>query len=249
MAQLINSYCYGWLLNVFSNQLAIDRYKSCFIPLLTLSRAITAGDKYLTWFRNFETTNQWIGWRENLQETKGFPIKYWVLLFSCKSSLQPIHWTNRFSIIVSHKGQFLTSTHSGNLASIPYFRAMVKINVAFQLCVCWRISENVGTSKFHTLMDPNSCKWVGNCLRDFCSLFFILAVPIFHAICSIWELEPSIVQAICSIWSWNLPFYMLFAAFDSWNCPFRMLFAAFWSWNLPSGMLFASCCRFLVVVC
>ena len=112
---------------------------------------------------------------------------------------------------------------------------MVKINVAFQLCVCWRISENVGTSKFHTLMDPNSCKWVGNCLRDFCSLFFILAVPIFHAICSIWELEPSIVQAICSIWSWNLPFYMLFAAFDSWNCPFRMLFAAYWSWNLPSG--------------
>ena len=45
----------------FSNQLVIDCYKSCFIPLLTLSRAITAGDKYLAWFRNFETTNQWIG--------------------------------------------------------------------------------------------------------------------------------------------------------------------------------------------
>jgi len=80
----------------------------------------------------------------------------------------------------------------------------VKINVAFQLCVCWRISENVGTPKFHTLMDPDSCKWVGNCLCDFCFLFFILAVPIFHAICSIWAFG-----------SWNLPLCKPFAAFGA----------------------------------
>ena len=34
---------------------------------------------------------QWIGLRENLQETIDFPIKYGVG-FSCKFSLKPIHW-------------------------------------------------------------------------------------------------------------------------------------------------------------
>ena len=44
-------------------------------------------------------------------------------------------------------------------------------------------------------------KWVGNCLGK---IFFIsgcfFSVPVFHAICSIWELEPWILQSICSIW-------------------------------------------------
>ena len=43
--------------------------------------------------------------------------------------------TRRFSTIF--RGQLRTSTHSGNLALMPFFRAMV----ALQLChVCWRIS-------------------------------------------------------------------------------------------------------------
>ena len=29
---------------------------------------------------------------------------------------------------------------------------------------------------------------------------FFISVPVFHAICSIWELEPSTLPAICSIW-------------------------------------------------
>jgi hypothetical protein len=37
---------------------------------------------------NTQWLSQWIGLRENLQETIDFPIKYGV---SCKISLQPIH--------------------------------------------------------------------------------------------------------------------------------------------------------------
>ena len=37
--------------------------------------------------------NQWIG-RENLQETRDFPIKYGAVRFSCQFSLKPVHWMN-----------------------------------------------------------------------------------------------------------------------------------------------------------
>ena len=47
-------------------------------------------------------------------------------------------------------------------------------------------------------------KWVGNrkLFRENIFYFgmFFISVPVFHAICSIWELEPSTLQAICSIW-------------------------------------------------
>ena len=82
--------------------------------------------------------------------------------------------------------------------------------------------------------------------------------------CSIWELEPSILHDTCiclqhfgagtfhfvcyfaTLYSLNFLFRMLFAAFGSWNlpfckpCAFCMLFAAFYSWNLPFRMLFAA---------
>ena len=42
-----------------------------------------------TFFRHAKHIYQWIGLRENLQETIDFPIFY--MGFSCKFSLKPIH--------------------------------------------------------------------------------------------------------------------------------------------------------------
>ena len=85
-------------------------------------------------------------------------------------------------------------------------------------------------------------------------LFFwgFLVVPIAHAICSIWELEPSTLHAICNILeletfhcirfharpvkarTFHVAYYLpLFIVGTCWNFPSRALLAAFCNWNLP----------------
>ena len=78
-------------------------------------------------------------------------------------------------------------------------------------------------------------------LQDICNILE-LELP-YTSICSIWELEPSMLQAICNILELKLPFSMLFAAFGSWNLPCCKPFATFKSWNfhiLLFSMLFAA---------
>ena len=82
---------------------------------------------------------------------------------------------------------------------------------------------------------------VGNCLGI---LFFLVwgfffgfpVLTIFHAICSILELETAISTVCATVLSSNLSFSIVFstvfATVCSMFCPFSMLFAAFLSWNL-----------------
>ena len=61
-------------------------------------------------------------------------------------------------------------------------------------------------------------------------------LTIFHAICSILELETAISTVCATVLSSNLSFSIVFstvfATVCSMFCPFSMLFAAFLSWNL-----------------
>ena len=68
-------------------------------------------------------------------------------------------------------------------------------------------------------------------------IFFGFPVlTIFHAICSILELETAISTVCATVLSSNLSFSIVFstvfATVCSMFCPFSMLFAAFLSWNL-----------------
>ena len=94
---------------------------------------------------------------------------------------------------------------------------------------------------FDTCSDQSrSCilGWVGNCLVFFSlGIFFGFPVlTIFHAICSILELETAISTVCATVLSSNLSFSIVFstvfATVCSMFCPFSMLFAAFLSWNL-----------------
>ena len=92
--------------------------------------------------------------------------------------------------------------------------------------------------------------WIGNCLVFFFFKFMFfkfLAAPIFYAICSIWELEPSMLQDTCNILELELPFSMLFAAFFSYNFPSRMLRATCYMLELESSIWHAICKLLLVV--
>ena len=82
---------------------------------------------------------------------------------------------------------------------------------------------------------------VGNCLGI--SFFLVWGIffgfpvlTIFHAICSILELETTISTVCATVLSSNLSFSIVFstvfATVCSMFCPFSMLFAAFLSWNL-----------------
>ena len=79
---------------------------------------------------------------------------------------------------------------------------------------------------------------VGNCLVFFlvCFFFGFPVLTIFHAICSILELETAISTVCATVLSSNLSFSIVFstvfATVCSMFCPFSMLFAAFLSWNL-----------------
>ena len=81
---------------------------------------------------------------------------------------------------------------------------------------------------------------VGNCLGIFFLVWgFFFGFPvltIFHAICSILELETAISTVCATVLSSNLSFSIVFstvfATVCSMFCPFSMLFAAFLSWNL-----------------
>ena len=81
---------------------------------------------------------------------------------------------------------------------------------------------------------------VGTCLGIFFlvwGIFFGFPVlTIFHAICSILELETAISTVCATVLSSNLSFSIVFstvfATVCSMFCPFSMLFAAFLSWNL-----------------
>ena len=79
---------------------------------------------------------------------------------------------------------------------------------------------------------------VGNCLVFLVwGIFFGFPVlTIFHAICSILELETAISTVCATVLSSNLSFSIVFstvfATVCSMFCPFSMLFAAFLSWNL-----------------
>ena len=83
-------------------------------------------------------------------------------------------------------------------------------------------------------------KRVGNCLGIFFfslgNFFGFPVLTIFHAICSILELETVISTVCATVLSSNLSFSIVFstvfATVCSMFCPFSMLFAAFLSWNL-----------------
>ena len=68
------------------------------------------------------------------------------------------------------------------------------------------------------------------------NFFGFLVLTIFHAICSILELETAISTVCATVLSSNLSFSIVFstvfATVCSMFCPFSMLFAAFLSWNL-----------------
>ena len=69
-----------------------------------------------------------------------------------------------------------------------------------------------------------------------CFFFGFPVLTIFHAICSILELETAISTVCATVLSSNhlfsIVFSTVFATVCSMFCPFSMLFAAFLSWNL-----------------
>ena len=90
----------------------------------------------------------------------------------------------------------------------------------------------------------NGYIWIYNMGRKlFGDVFFVWGIffgfpvlTIFHAICSILELETAISTVCATVLSSNLSFSIVFstvfATVCSMFCPFSMLFAAFLSWNL-----------------
>ena len=89
-------------------------------------------------------------------------------------------------------------------------------------------------------MYPQSFKMGRKLFGDFFLVWgFFFGFPvltIFHAICSILELETAISTVCATVLSSNLSFSIVFstvfATVCSMFCPFSMLFAAFLGWNL-----------------
>ena len=80
-----SSHCLGWWL------WQVVSPKS---PLSPVKKTQTIPFQWLE--HQHQYYSQWIGLRENLQETIDFPIEYWV---SCKFSFKPIHW---YSVVIKH---------------------------------------------------------------------------------------------------------------------------------------------------
>ena len=85
-------------------------------------------------------------------------------------------------------------------------------------------------------LGPKGRKLFGDFFLVWGNFFWFPVLTIFHAICSILELETAISTVCATVLSSNLSFSIVFstvfATVCSMFCPFSMLFAAFLSWNL-----------------
>ena len=98
----------------------------------------------------------------------------------------------------------------------------------------WILNGFRGTKSSHIFLGR---KLFGEFFFLVWGIFFGFPVlTIFHAICSILELETAISTVCATVLSSNLSFSIVFstvfATVCSMFCPFSMLFAAFLSWNL-----------------